>query len=224
MVPDASAIEARIRAESFEVLGWLNDATGSDFAGRALVLVGNAGPAMFARFASERDPALDLMDDWTRDALTPLAARLGARAVFPFDIPHPPFLTWARAAGAGHTSPLGMNIHPKFGLWHAYRAALIFDQEVAFPSAMETVSPCESCVEKPCLATCPVRAFSPNGYDVEACTTHLRSPQGEDCRSGGCLARAACPVAHEYFYSPDQIRFHMVAFMKARGIDPETIG
>lgn len=224
MDPDASAIEARIRAESFEVLGWLSDATGSDFAGRALVLVGNAGPAMFARFASERNPIQDLMDDWTREVLTPLATQLGARAVFPFDIPHPPFLTWARAAGAGHTSPLGMNIHPKFGLWHAYRAALIFDQSVEIPSATETVSPCESCPDQPCLATCPVSAFSPDGYDIDACTTHLRTPEGEDCRSGGCLARAACPVAPEYFHSPEQIRFHMVAFMKARGVDPETIG
>lgn len=222
--PDATAIETRIRADSFEVLGWLNDAAGVDIGGRALVLVGNAGPAMFSRFASERDPAHDLMDDWTRDVLTPLAGQLGARVVFPFDIPHPPFLTWALAAGAGHTSPLGMNIHPKYGLWHAYRAAFIFDEAVEFQAANNTVSPCESCADKPCLATCPVGAFSPDGYDVAACAAHLSTPEGERCRTDGCMARNACPVAREYFFSPDQTRFHMLAFMKARGVDPETIG
>ncbi|MEM7637353.1 MAG: hypothetical protein AAF299_22550 [Pseudomonadota bacterium] len=118
---EAAAIEARIRAESFEVLGWLDRSAGLEFGGKSLVLIGNAGPAMFNRFASERDPAHDLMDQWTREVLAPLADELGARAQFPFEMPHPPFLTWARAAGAGHTSPLGMNIHPKFGLWHAYR-------------------------------------------------------------------------------------------------------
>ncbi len=220
----AAAIEARIRAESFEVLGWLEPAAGIEFSGRSLVLVGNAGPAMFERFASERDPVLDLMDRWTRDVLTPLADRLGARAQFPFDTPHPPFLTWARAAGAGTTSPLGMNIHPEFGLWHAYRAAFIFDDAIAIPPADAGPSPCDNCADKPCLTTCPVNAFSPDGYDVAACAAHLSSADGEPCRTHGCMARNACPAGLEYLYSPEQTRFHMVAFMKARGVDPETIG
>jgi hypothetical protein len=221
---DAAAIEARIRAESFEVLGWLDRSAGFEFDGKSLVLVGNAGPAMFDRFASERDPARDLIDQWTQVVLAPFADELGARALFPFDTPHPPFLTWARAAGAGHTSPLGMNIHPMFGLWHAYRAAFIFDDAIELLPANDSKSPCDSCLDKPCLTTCPVDAFSPDGYDVPACAAHLSVPDGERCRTGGCMARSACPVGLEYFYSPDQTRFHMVAFMKARGVDPETIG
>jgi hypothetical protein len=220
----AAAIEARIRAECFEVLGWLEPAAGVEFTGRSLVLIGNAGSAMFDRFASERDPEHDLMDQWTQDVLAPLADELGARALFPFDTPHPPFLTWARAAGAGHTSPLGMNIHRKFGLWHAYRAAFIFDDAITPPPADIGTSPCDSCLDTPCLTTCPAGAFSTDGYDVPACAAHLSSTDGERCRTAGCMARNACPVGLEYFYSPDQTRFHMVAFMKARGVDPETIG
>jgi len=221
---DAAAIEARIRAESFEVLGWLEPEAGIEFSGRSLVLIGNAGPVMFDRFASERDPDHDLMDQWTKDVLAPLADELGARVQFPFDIPHPPFLTWARAAGAGHTSPVGMNIHPKFGLWHAYRAAFIFDGAIQIPPANVYTSPCDNCLDKPCLTTCPAGAFSLDGYDVAACAAHLSSTDGEPCRTRGCMARNACPVGHEYLYSPEQTRFHMVAFMKARGVDPETIG
>lgn len=220
----AAVIEARIRSESFEVLGWLETSAGIEFDGTSLVLIGNAGPAMFERFASERDPAHDLMDQWTQDVLTPVAEELGAQVQFPFDTPHPPFLTWARAARAGHTSPLGMNIHAKFGLRHAYRAAFIFADRVALPRAQDSTSPCDTCLDKPCLAACPVGAFSPAGYDVPACATHLAGPEGNRCRTRGCLARAACPVGHEYFYSPEQTRFHMVAFMKARGVDPTTIG
>jgi len=221
---DAALIEARIRSESFEVLGWLDRSAEIYFGGTSLVLIGNAGPAMFERFASERDPASDLMDQWTQAVLTPLADELGAQVQFPFDIPHPPFLTWARAAHAGHTSPLGMNIHPRFGLWHAYRAAFIFDFAVDLPAMHDSNSPCDTCVDKPCLTACPVGAFSPAGYDVPACAAHLAAPEGKPCRTGGCMARVACPVGHEYFYSPAQTRFHMVAFMKARGVDPKTIG
>ncbi len=221
---EAAAIEARIRAEGFEVLGWLDTSAGLEFEGKSLVLIGNAGPAMFDRFASEREPEHDLMDQWTQDVLVPLADELDARTAFPFDTPHPPFLTWARAAGAGHTSPLGMNIHAKFGLWHAYRAAFIFDEAITPPAADIGTSPCDSCVDKPCVTTCPANAFSADGYDVPACAAHLSSTDGERCQTGGCMARNACPVGLEYFYSPDQTRFHMVAFMKARGVDPETIG
>jgi hypothetical protein len=219
-LPDASNIEAEIRAASFEPLGWLASSRDEDFGGATLLLVGNAGPAMFERFAAERDPARDAMDGWTRDVLSPLAEQLGARAAFPFDLPHPPFLRWAKAANAGFTSPLGLNIRADFGLWHAFRAAFIFDHEIAIPSPAPRTSPCETCMDKPCLSACPVGAFSGTSYDVAACADHLGSPKGAPCRDSTCLARLACPVAPGYRYAPGQMCFHMVAFMQARGVDP----
>ncbi len=219
-MPDVSDIEAEIRAASFEPLGWLSASRDEDFGGATLLLVGNAGAAMFERFAAERDPERDTMDDWAREALSPLAASLGARAVFPFDEPHPPFLRWAKAANAGFTSPLGLNIRPDFGLWHAFRAGFIFDREIAFPSPAPQASPCQTCADKPCLSACPVNAFSGTAYDVQACAEHLASPQGAPCRETTCLARLACPVAPGYRYAPGQMHFHMVAFMQARGVDP----
>jgi len=219
-LPDAHHIETTVRAAAFEPLGWLGAGDGEAFDGAALLLVGNAGPAMFERLAAERDTARDKMDDWTRDVLTPLAAGLGARAVFPFDVPHPPFLRWAKAASAGFTSPLGLNIRADFGLWHAFRAAFIFDVEIEYPAPAPQVSPCETCHDRPCLTACPVDAFSGTAYDVAACAGHLASPQGAPCRASTCLARLACPVAPGYRYAPGQMRFHMVAFMQARGVDP----
>ena len=88
-----------------------------------LVLAGNAGPAMWTAFSAARDPAADLLDDWSRDVLEPLAHSFGALALFPFQKPHLPFQRWARRAEACHASPLGMFIHPDHGLWHGYRGA-----------------------------------------------------------------------------------------------------
>ena len=38
-----------------------------------------------------------------------------------------PFQQWARKAEPVHVSPLGVLIHPDYGLWHSYRGALCFD-------------------------------------------------------------------------------------------------
>ena len=141
---------------------------------------------------------------------------LSAKAVFPFDTPPLPFLTWARRAGAGHVSPLGLNIHPTYGLWHAFRAALLFPVAFDLPMQSAGAHPCETCVGKPCLSACPVHAFDGSSYNVAACASHLETPAGEDCMSGGCLARRACPVGRGFTYHPVQAQFFMRAFRTAR--------
>jgi epoxyqueuosine reductase QueG len=123
---------------------------------RFVILIGNAGPDMFRRFARERDPERDRMDDWTRDVVSLLAKDLDAKAVYPFDMNPPwPFLAWARRGGAGHVSPLGLDVHPTFGLWHAYRAALLFPVEFDIAVQRPGPAPCEGCAEKPCLSALP---------------------------------------------------------------------
>lgn len=177
-----------------------------------VILLGNAGPAMFRRFQSERGQSQQTLDDWCRGAVEQLANALDARAVFPFDKPYLPFLTWARRGGAGHVSPLGLNIHPIYGLWHAYRAALLFPVELDLPAPNPGLHPCESCTEKPCLHSCPVSAFSSAGYEIDCCVDYISGPKGDDCMSKGCLARRACPVGRAFAYHPSQAQFHMQAF------------
>ena len=220
-------ILAAISAEGFTPLGWFAPsaedaiASGSDAKTAQLVmLIGNAGPAMFERFARERDPAHDQIDDWCRDVLTPLADGLGARAVFPSDRPYHPFLSWAQRAGAGFPSKLGMNIHPEYGLWHAFRAAFIFRDSVALPAYPNGDHPCETCVDWPCLKACPVSAFNDkragSPYDVDVCVSHLSSNEGSSCMTGGCMARLACPVGRQYTYDQQQMQFHLSAFLRTR--------
>lgn len=212
-----------IRRASFMPLGWFTPAAddrvpepspGSP--ARFVILAGNAGPDMFARFARERDPERATLDDWTRRVMDELAEDLGARALYPFDMNPPwPFLTWARRGGAGHVSPLGLNIHPTYGLWHAYRAALVFPVAFDLPP-LANPNPCASCADKPCLSACPAGAFTGESYDTAACASHLSTPEGADCLGRGCLARHACPVGQAFAYAPAQARFHMKAFHAAR--------
>ncbi len=207
-----------IRRTGFIPLGWFAPTVGDNVphSAKFVVLIGNAGPDMFRRFAREKDPASDTIDAWTRDTVGTLAVDLQAIAVFPFDLPALPFLTWARRGGAGHASPLGLNIHPAYGLWHAYRAALLFPVEFDLPRQSAGAHPCESCADKPCLSACPVAAFGNNSYDVGRCATHVESIAGLDCFDNGCLARRACPVGRAFTYHPYQAQFFMRAFVSGR--------
>ena len=109
-------------------------------------------------------------------------------------------------------SPLGILMHPEYGLWHAYRGALLFDVEIDVPPLREVLHLCDLCVGKPCLKACPVEAYTASGFDHAACLAHVRSDGGSACMSGGCFDRNACPYGTEYRYARDQQAFHMEAF------------
>jgi hypothetical protein len=182
-----------------------------------LVLVGNVGPAMWRVFRATAAAGPDPLDNWTRRVVGEAATALGATALFPFGgPPYLPFQRWGARTEGLEASPLGVLIHPEYGLWHAYRAALAFGPRLALPQQTIRPSPCASCVDRPCLDACPVGAFSAAGYDVPACVSLLRSAGGEDCMSRGCQARRACPVGPDFVYDADHAAFHMAAFLKAR--------
>ena len=213
------ALHAAIAASGFTLLGAFSPQPGDGLADtvRTVLLLGNAGPGMFRRFLVERSGCSETLDDWTRRRIDALARGLDVRAVYPFDRPYPPIQAWARRAGAGFASPLGLNIHPQYGLWHAFRAALLFDRGVPVDAQEPASHPCESCSERPCLRACPVSAFDGASYDTGRCADWISDEAGQDCMQSGCGARRACPVGRAYLYEPVQAHFHMRAFRDALG-------
>ena len=187
-------------------------------AAATVVLIGNAGAAMWdALQASNPDPKQrNPLDTWLKPHIESVAAAVGAHPVFPNE--GPPFVAiqdWARRAEPVHRSPIGLMIHPRFGLWHVYRAALCFAEHVDLPPRDDIASPCETCAAKPCLKVCPADAFGPTSFDVEACLSHVDGAGGGACRDGGCMARRACPVGRDYLYPRPAQAFHTAAFMRA---------
>jgi len=187
---------------------------------QTLVLVGFAGSANWPAFATSAeagDGQADPLDRWSRRVVGDLAKATGAVAVFPFGgPPWSPFQRWARKAEPVHPSPLGVLIHPDWGLWHAYRGALAFAERIALPPKDSRPSPCETCADKPCLNACPVAAFSADGFNVAACLDHIDTPAGRDCVEQNCRARRACPVGASHRYTDDESRFHLTAFRAAQ--------
>jgi ferredoxin len=185
---------------------------------RTLVLLGFTGSLQWRFFAdsAEADDGLPHpLDRWSRRVIGVLAEEFRAVDVYPSGPPHLPFQRFSRRSEPVHPSPIGLLIHPKWGLWHAYRGALVLDRLIELPEIGEAPSPCETCRDRPCLSACPVGAFRAGSYDVDACVRHVESAAGTACRTDGCLARRACPVGAEFRYVAEQARFHTDAFLKS---------
>jgi hypothetical protein len=181
---------------------------------QTIVVIGNVGGGMWPLFRAAEQPVDDPLDTWTRAVLAPIAASLGAQFVHPSDEPFQPFQLWAQRAEGIARSPIGILIHPEYGLWHAYRGAFIFPFELErVPAPIGEPSPCLSCADQPCLSACPVNAFTIGSYDADACRAHVRSRSEPVCIQSGCAARLACPVGTDHRYGPDQMHFHMQAFV-----------
>lgn len=177
---------------------------------RYLILLGNGG-SVFWRHLKQADARQDKeqhpVDVYTR-RMVESSFGDDARIVYPGNHLLPLQLL-GKLAGWHHDSPLGLGIHPVFGLWFAYRAVILSHAEFT-PAAVETEdpmeSPCDSCGDKPCIAACPALAASESGFEVQPCSDY-RLQIDSPCQSR-CISRLACPVARAHRYAPDQMTYH----------------
>ncbi|MGR6469065.1 ferredoxin [Rhizobium sp. PAMB 3182] len=183
----------------------------------SVVLLGNIGGSVWPHFSGWRDRQADNggddpLDAWSKAVIAPVAGALGGTAYFPSDPPWQPFQQWAMRAEGLRTSPLGILIHPQYGLWHGYRGAIGFVGHLPDWDEPEGGHPCDACASKLCLSHCPAGAVLADGFAVAPCRDWLRTAEGQAaCMAQGCLARAACPVGNAYRYPVEQLRFHMCA-------------
>ena len=217
-------IAAALSADGLILRGGFNFASGeeppiglSGAAARSVLLVGQAGAAPWPHFLSWRQnqpqAIANPLDTWSREVIGAAAVRFEARAVSPSDRPYLPFQQWAMRAEGLKPSPLGILMHPNYGLWHAYRGALhVRGRDRASRICAKRLHLCDTCVEKPCLKSCPVDAYSADGFAYQSCLGHVRGQDGAPCRNGGCLDRNACPYGTDYRYPAEVQAFHMASF------------
>ncbi|MCB1756652.1 MAG: hypothetical protein KDJ38_14105 [Gammaproteobacteria bacterium] len=194
-----------------------------DASDSSLLLVGNIGSSLWRFFRQSpeyKDGAAHPLDRWSRRIGDTIAGEFGGIALYPFNgPPFLPFLHWINKTEGLQASPLGLSIHPRYGLWHAYRFALLLPFALKpLTTAEATAHPCDQCLSKPCLDACPVDAFTGKEYKSDQCIDYLRSNRQSACMLGSCLARRACPVGQGYIYEAEHAQFHMQAFVKAAEI------
>jgi epoxyqueuosine reductase len=211
------ALEARLAEERLKLLGGFAVAKGeAGFpAGTGtILLLGPAEPGFWLHMTAqpEWDGQPDPVDRWSRRVIGRIACDLGAKALFPFGgPPYHPFYQWALRTGRVWESPVRLLVHSDQGLMVSFRGALALKEAVPVPPP--TDRPCDSC-PAPCLTACPAGALTGEGYDLPACHAFLDRPEGEDCMTGGCLVRRACPVSQSYARLPEQSAYHMRQFHK----------
>lgn len=195
---------------------------------RSIVVVGNGGGAMWRAFSRhvERNPGWrdreNPLDDFTREVIDrEVAAALsdtGARytAVYPFmnDARTLNFIELGKIAGIAGPSILGVTVHPVYGPWIAFRAALLIDEEIYSPGPARGFDPCPNCTARTCLTACPAGAVSIEaGWNIPACLTH-RIEVEADC-APRCHARAGCVLGPEHRYPDDELAYHQMRAMRA---------
>jgi epoxyqueuosine reductase QueG len=187
---------------------------------RSIVVIGNGGADFWRAFKAhaaansgwlERDHPLD---DFTADIIESEivtmieAAGVGVVAVYPFSRgPTLNFMQLATLAGLAAPSMIGVVVHPVFGPWIAFRAALLLDCEIDHPGDAAGFDPCPTCSTRSCIGACPAAAVAfPSGWNIPKCLTH-RVEAYPEC-ADLCHARTACVLGPDHRYSDDELAYH----------------
>lgn len=175
----------------------------------SLVLIGHSGNTLWQRLAVSGMDGTDPVDRFSikhaRHFVEAYLERCPHLLLYPGPVPIP-LQQLGALAGWHHPSPLGVGVNETHGPWFGYRAVLLV--QTLLPVERQPIgrSPCDRCVDKPCVSTCPVQALSSmHQPDITACVEHRLRP-GSPC-AHQCLARSACPIGAGYRYDDEQIDY-----------------
>jgi hypothetical protein len=176
-----------------------------------LSLLGNAGSVFWQNMCRNQPafPALTHpLDKFFMDTLRNLLAE-----DVKYEIIYPgnhflPLQGLGKLAGWHHPSPLGLSIHPEYGLWFAYRGLVLSDKQLIPPAenATRSTSACDRCAKKPCISSCPAAAVTAAEFRVQHCSD-FRLVAKSPCEKT-CISRLACPIARQHQYVDDQLAYH----------------
>ena len=195
---------------------------------QSIIVIGNGGGDFWKAFKQHAETNRDWterehpLDDFTRlvidrDVVPVLVASVAEhRIVYPFigDGPTLSFMAAGKAAGLAGPSLLGVMVHPAYGPWIAFRAAILINETIDAPGEALGFDPCPTCEVRSCVSACPAGAVSVDkGWDIPKCLTH-RVEIEADCASR-CHARAGCVLGPEHRYPDDELAYHQMRALRA---------
>ncbi|HVN28954.1 MAG TPA: hypothetical protein VMT64_10735 [Candidatus Binataceae bacterium] len=192
---------------------------------KSIIVIGNGGGAFWQSFKQHveknagwtaRDNPLD---DFTRFVIErdvmPILSNVAHTVVYPFMSSGPTlnFMEAGKAAGLSGPSIIGVVVHPTYGPWVAFRAAILIDVELDTPGEAYGFDPCPSCSARSCISACPAGAVTLSGWDIPKCLTH-RVEVEADC-TPRCHARVGCVLGPEHRYPDDELAYHQMRALRA---------
>ena len=173
------------------------------------ILFAHGGPKIWSAMKSSGIGGTDPMDTYSSHVAINYAETFlsgESKLLYPFGETFD-LTQLGELAGWSFPSPLGINIHPTYGLWFAFRALLVVEQRLEPSIREEFNSPCDECLDRPCQSACPVGAVSDiNAFNLAKCVDFRRQAQSPCAHR--CLARLSCPVGSEHRYSKEQLNYH----------------
>ena len=181
---------------------------------RQLILIGHGGTTMWQSLKASGIQSENPINDFSIQSVEHYFAEhlpdTDYAVVYPGD--HPVGLqALGKLAGWHHASPFMVGINEVWGTWYAYRAVVLADTDFEPTVPVQSVSPCNGCQDKICIAECPAGAAG-DVFDLQKCIAYRKQPASK-C-SATCLARVSCPVGGAHRYSDEQIQYHYAISMK----------
>jgi len=178
---------------------------------RQLILIGHGGgliwsAVMASRFKKSTDPIDMFSIDHVKQWFALHAPEVSFEMIYPFSQQPVALQKLGELAGWHHPSPFRIGINQPWGSWFAYRVAVLADSCFEPTQRFCSASPCDACVDKPCIAACPASAMADGDLSLNECVAY-RLKSGSACKHQ-CLSRLACPVGVEHRYSSEQINYH----------------
>jgi len=182
-----------------------------------LILIGHGGKLMWetlqaSAFADTANPidsfSIDTAERWFVKHFPDNKCEI----IYPMSQRIVPLQQLGTLAGWHNNSPFRIGINTQWGSWFAYRTVMLADTCLKPTVKMNTPSPCDSCIEKPCITVCPVDALSGNSASLKSCISY-RMESDSTCRDR-CFSRIACPVATKHRYTMAQFNYHYTRSMQ----------
>lgn len=173
---------------------------------RQLILIGHGGRTLWSALKASGISSDNPIDDFSSRTVehwfTAQFPGTAHEIIYPGAIPLG-LQALGRIAGWHHASPFMVGIHPDWGTWFAYRVVLLAATDLAASTPRRSESPCTSCADKPCVASCPAGALDDDRFTLEKCLAYRRQASSR-CKTT-CIARITCPVGGVHRYSDEQI-------------------
>jgi epoxyqueuosine reductase len=182
-----------------------------------LILIGHAGQSLWDKVKASNFVSIDPIDVYSKHHTTEFFRQYFSEQDYEIVFPTKNqtsigLQALGKIVGWHNESPFRVGINQKWGSWFAYRAVVLIKANYLTSAPMSDESPCNNCVEKPCIAACPANALVENSLDIVLCTGY-RMQSDSQCKDR-CIARMTCPIAKEHQYKLEQIGYHYSLSMK----------
>lgn len=199
-----------------DIVASVRDAGVSFDADSQLILIGHAGKKMWESVKASGIDSEHPIDEFTVRTVQHWFAECQPHNTYQLIYPstHPIGLQrLGQLAGWHHPTPFMVGIDHEWGSWYAYRAVAIADTRFQPTEPLQGTSPCDSCADKICIASCPGTALEGGRFSLEKCVAY-RKQEGSRCKAT-CVARVSCPVGKQHRYCDEQIHHTYSLSMRA---------